>query len=68
MFDDVELFGEANELRDDPPIIVVEIYDQDTVVGSRFSSDSAQKLFALDFAGGFCAKFPANTSLLLLLS
>lgn len=33
VFDDVELFGEASELREDPPIIVVEIYDQDTVVG-----------------------------------
>lgn len=33
VFDDVELFGEASELRDDPPIIVIEIYDQDTVVG-----------------------------------
>ena len=32
VFDDVELFGEASELRDDPPIIVVELYDQDTVV------------------------------------
>lgn len=32
VFDDVELFGEASELRDDPPIIVVEIFDQDTVV------------------------------------
>ncbi|XP_037837555.1 otoferlin isoform X7 [Kryptolebias marmoratus] len=31
VFDDVELFGEASELRDDPPIIVAEIYDQDTV-------------------------------------
>ncbi|XP_047244482.1 otoferlin isoform X3 [Girardinichthys multiradiatus] len=30
VFDDVELFGEASELRDDPPIIVVEFYDQDT--------------------------------------
>ncbi|KAM8847475.1 otoferlin isoform 6-T6 [Synchiropus picturatus] len=35
VFDDVELFGEASELRDDPPIIVVEIYDQDTVVGGK---------------------------------
>ena len=34
VFDDVELFGEASELRDDPPIIVVELFDQDTVVGS----------------------------------
>lgn len=32
MFDNVELYGEAGELRDDPPIIVIEIYDQDTVV------------------------------------
>lgn len=32
VFENVELFGEASELRDDPPIIVIEIYDQDTVV------------------------------------
>lgn len=32
VFENVELFGEATELRDDPPIIVIEIYDQDTVV------------------------------------
>lgn len=32
MFDNVELYGEAHEMRDDPPIIVIEIYDQDTVV------------------------------------
>ncbi|KAF3845399.1 hypothetical protein F7725_008562 [Dissostichus mawsoni] len=31
VFENVELFGEATELRDDPPIIVIEIYDQDTV-------------------------------------
>ncbi|KAG5276719.1 hypothetical protein AALO_G00108940 [Alosa alosa] len=31
VFDNVELYGEASELRDDPPIIVIEIYDQDTV-------------------------------------
>uniref|UniRef100_A0A3Q3WWF6 Otoferlin n=1 Tax=Mola mola TaxID=94237 RepID=A0A3Q3WWF6_MOLML len=36
VFDDVELFGEAGELRDDPPIIVVEIYDQDTVGKAEF--------------------------------
>nr|XP_020443832.1 otoferlin isoform X6 [Monopterus albus] len=36
VFDDVELFGEATELRDDPPIIVVEIYDQDTVGKAEF--------------------------------
>ena len=32
MFDNLELYGEAHELRDDPPIIVIEIYDQDTMV------------------------------------
>lgn len=32
VFENVQLFGEASELRDDPPIIVIEIYDQDTVV------------------------------------
>ncbi|XP_016120990.1 otoferlin-like, partial [Sinocyclocheilus grahami] len=31
VFDNVELFGDAGELRDDPPIIVIELYDQDTV-------------------------------------
>ncbi|XP_049445180.1 otoferlin isoform X4 [Epinephelus fuscoguttatus] len=36
VFDDVELFGEASELRDDPPIIVVEIFDQDTVGKAEF--------------------------------
>uniref|UniRef100_A0A8D2IZ79 Otoferlin n=1 Tax=Varanus komodoensis TaxID=61221 RepID=A0A8D2IZ79_VARKO len=30
VFDNVELFGEAHEMRDDPPITVIEIYDQDT--------------------------------------
>lgn len=35
VFDNVELYGEAGELRDDPPIIVIEIYDQDTVVSAR---------------------------------
>lgn len=49
VFDDVELFGEASELRDDPPIIVVEIYDQDTVVWPQSSTESAQKLFRVDF-------------------
>lgn len=34
VFDNVELYGEAGELRDDPPIIVIEIYDQDTVVSA----------------------------------
>uniref|UniRef100_A0AAZ3S3V0 C2 domain-containing protein n=1 Tax=Oncorhynchus tshawytscha TaxID=74940 RepID=A0AAZ3S3V0_ONCTS len=36
VFDNVELFGEVGELRDDPPIIVIEIYDQDTVGKAEF--------------------------------
>lgn len=39
VFENVELFGEACELRDDPPIIVIEIYDQDTVVRLSFSQN-----------------------------
>lgn len=38
VFDNVELYGEVTELRDDPPIIVIEIYDQDTVVSFWFYS------------------------------
>lgn len=38
VFENVELFGEASELRDDPPIIVIEIYDQDTVVRLLFET------------------------------
>lgn len=38
VFENVELFGEACELRDDPPIIVIELYDQDTVVRYRHLS------------------------------
>nr|XP_036865380.1 otoferlin isoform X2 [Manis javanica] len=36
VFDDLELYGEAHELRDDPPIIVIEIYDQDTMGKADF--------------------------------
>lgn len=32
VFDNLELYGEAHEMRDDPPIIVIEIYDQDSMV------------------------------------
>uniref|UniRef100_A0A8C4LYA0 Otoferlin n=1 Tax=Equus asinus asinus TaxID=83772 RepID=A0A8C4LYA0_EQUAS len=35
VFDNLELYGEAHELRDDPPIIVIEIYDQDTMVWGK---------------------------------
>ncbi|XP_050804653.1 otoferlin isoform X6 [Gopherus flavomarginatus] len=36
VFNNVELYGEAHEMRDDPPIIVIEIYDQDTVGKADF--------------------------------
>ncbi|NWX43702.1 OTOF protein, partial [Steatornis caripensis] len=36
VFENVELYGEAHEMRDDPPIIVIEIYDQDTVGKADF--------------------------------
>ncbi|NXP80590.1 OTOF protein, partial [Ramphastos sulfuratus] len=36
VFDNVELYGEVHEMRDDPPIIVIEIYDQDTVGKADF--------------------------------
>ncbi|NWR79677.1 OTOF protein, partial [Centropus unirufus] len=36
VFDNVELYGDAHEMRDDPPIIVIEIYDQDTVGKADF--------------------------------
>ncbi|XP_030625606.1 otoferlin isoform X1 [Chanos chanos] len=36
VFDNVELYGEACELRDDPPIIVIEIYDQDSMGKADF--------------------------------
>ncbi|XP_032877367.1 otoferlin isoform X1 [Amblyraja radiata] len=37
VYDNIELYGEAQELRDDPPIVVIEIYDQDTP--SKFDID-----------------------------
>lgn len=43
VFENVELFGEACELRDDPPIIVIELYDQDTVVRYRYMSKNKFK-------------------------
>nr|XP_027789242.1 otoferlin isoform X8 [Marmota flaviventris] len=36
VFDNLELYGEAQELRDDPPIIVIEIYDQDSMGKADF--------------------------------
>ncbi|XP_023662401.2 otoferlin isoform X2 [Paramormyrops kingsleyae] len=36
VFDHVELYGEAAELRDDPPILVIEFYDEDNVGRAEF--------------------------------
>lgn len=41
VFNNVELYGEAHEMRDDPPIIVIEIYDQDTVVRGIAAKENA---------------------------
>ncbi|XP_063079434.1 otoferlin [Engraulis encrasicolus] len=43
VFDNVELYGEVGELRDDPPIIVIELYDQDTVGKAEFIGRSFAK-------------------------
>lgn len=44
VFDNVELYGEASELRDDPPIIVIEIYDQDSMVSTGMLLHSVSML------------------------
>ncbi|XP_004839199.1 otoferlin isoform X1 [Heterocephalus glaber] len=36
VFDNLELYGEAHELREDPPITVIEIYDQDSMGKADF--------------------------------
>ncbi|KAK2092189.1 hypothetical protein P7K49_028717 [Saguinus oedipus] len=58
VFDNLELYGEAQELRDDPPIIVIEIYDQDTMVrmGSGARDPSSTTPGPADFMGRTFAK------------
>lgn len=63
VFENVELFGEANELRDDPPIIVIEIYDQDTVVRVLLKLFPFELIWAESL---FQLEFPDSSSLLML--
>ncbi|KAM9316351.1 LOW QUALITY PROTEIN: otoferlin [Gastrophryne carolinensis] len=59
VFDNVELYGEAHEMRDDPPIIVIEIYDQDTVGKADFMGRTFAKPVVKMADEGYCApRFP----------
>ncbi|XP_040204325.1 otoferlin isoform X8 [Rana temporaria] len=59
VFDNVELYGEANEMRDDPPIIVIEIYDQDTVGKADFMGRTFAKPVVKMADEGYCTpRFP----------
>lgn len=37
LFNDVVVYGSKEDIREDPPIIVVEIFDQDKVVSNSFN-------------------------------
>lgn len=58
VFDNLELYGEAQELRDDPPIIVIEIYDQDTMVGRTQRPGTYRFIAALHVLGGRLPRAP----------
>ncbi|KAM4693754.1 otoferlin [Discoglossus pictus] len=59
VFDNVELYGEANEMRDDPPIIVIEVYDQDTVGKADFMGRTFAKPVVKMSDEGYCPpRFP----------
>ncbi|XP_068136049.1 otoferlin isoform X10 [Hyperolius riggenbachi] len=59
VFDNVELYGEAHEMRDDPPIIVIEIYDQDTVGKADFMGRTFAKPVVKMADERYCApRFP----------
>ncbi|XP_018427633.1 PREDICTED: otoferlin, partial [Nanorana parkeri] len=59
VFDNVELYGEACEMRDDPPIIVIEIYDQDTVGKADFMGRTFAKPVVKMADEGYCPpRFP----------
>ncbi|XP_044118476.1 otoferlin isoform X3 [Neovison vison] len=59
VFDNLELYGEAQELRDDPPIIVIEIYDQDTMGKADFMGRTFAKPLVKMADEGYCPpRFP----------
>lgn len=43
IFDDILLFGSKEEIRRDPPTVVIEIYDQDKVGKSEFIGRTISK-------------------------
>ncbi|KAM8953379.1 otoferlin isoform 2-T2 [Pelodytes ibericus] len=59
VFDNIELYGEASEMRDDPPIIVIEVYDQDTVGKADFMGRTFAKPVVKMSDEGYCPpRFP----------
>ncbi|XP_055482446.1 otoferlin isoform X4 [Psammomys obesus] len=59
VFDNLELYGEAHELRDDPPIIVIEIYDQDTMGKADFMGRTFAKPLVKMADEAYCSpRFP----------
>ncbi|XP_021552984.1 otoferlin isoform X2 [Neomonachus schauinslandi] len=59
VFDNLELYGEAHELRDDPPIIVIEIYDQDTMGKADFMGRTFAKPLVKMANEAYCSpRFP----------
>uniref|UniRef100_A0A8C5PAU7 Otoferlin n=1 Tax=Leptobrachium leishanense TaxID=445787 RepID=A0A8C5PAU7_9ANUR len=59
VFDNIELFGDASEMRDDPPIIVIEIYDQDTVGKADFMGRTfAKPVVKMSDEGYTSPRFP----------
>ncbi|XP_004377645.1 otoferlin isoform X2 [Trichechus manatus latirostris] len=61
VFDNLELYGEAHELRDDPPIIVIEIYDQDTMGKADFMGRTFAKPLVKMADEAYCPpRFPAQ--------
>jgi len=44
IFDDIELWGEVAEFAVNPPIIVLEVFDQDAGVSTQDLSDELQIL------------------------
>ncbi|GAB1297252.1 Otoferlin [Apodemus speciosus] len=59
VFDNLELYGEAHELRDDPPIIVIEIYDQDSMGKADFMGRTFAKPLVKTADEAYCPpRFP----------
>jgi len=51
IFDDIELWGEVAEFAVNPPIIVLEVFDQDAGVSTQDLSDELQILNIIWISG-----------------